>query len=507
MPGLLVALGFFAFGLANLGDYGVTWDEPETHRASRAALERGFRGQASLPPDPSGHVLPGYYFLFDLGRGATFRLFTERLGWLDWIEAQHLFHLALSSAALFLLHLTALRLTGSARAALFSALALAFLPKFVAHSQNNPKDLPALFAFVLAAWAWTRFAARKHGADAVLAGVALGVAFGARELAVGLPPVFLAWLVLEQGRGLAACWRQAGALALAAVLAFLVSWPWLWPDPVERLVGAVRHVGEFAYDRKVLYLGRVHRAGDMPWHYTLVSLAISVPASALVALALSFRTPAGAEDAFRRVRRFAWLWIAVFLGLDALAAAHYDGMRHLLVVLPALALLAGAGLESLARLVEERRRSRALVSLAPAALLAPMALACARAHPYQDAYLNELVNPFVAGRAEEVFELEYWGHAYKEGCAWLNAHAEADAEIHLPEGSPARFYLERPGKPFVLEEFADASRPRYFLTITRRAFYGKAVAQLVREYEPVFEIRRQEAVLLRIYKNDRKRTS
>jgi hypothetical protein len=352
-------------------------------------------------------------------------------------------------------------------------------------------------------------------------------------------------------------------VALVAALVFLACWPWLWPDPLGRLSGAVRHFGTLVFDRKVLYLGEIHRTVSLPWHYTLVSLLIATPTVFLAAAALSALTPDPEQrPAFQRIRRLACLWIVALFALDAAATTHYDGFRHLLVVLPGLCMLIGLGLENLAHLsarwlgTEPVKESRAACELrrtrrggvaappsipppirvgaapchdasrglsagggffhrlsakaglvAPAAALALAALSCWRLHPYQDAYLNEIVNLFVAGRAEEVFEVEYWGSPYKEGAEWLNAHAEANAEIYLPEMSQAGFYLDREGKVLdEVEEFADPSAPRYFMTITRRAFYRPPVTRVARTYEPVFEIRRQESVLLRIYKNDRKRS-
>lgn len=504
LPGVLLAVLFLAGGLAARGDFGVTWDEHETHQASQAAFARGFTFHAVEPGGPEWHVLPGYYFVLDYGRGLFHHLFSERLGWLDWSGSQHLFHLVLSSLTVLLLYGMALQLSGGARFALWAALALVSFPKFVGHSQNNPKDLPALFAFTLAGFAFTRFHARASWGSALLAGAALGFAFSARELALALPVVFGAWLTWSEGPGLRAFVGKGMAALLVAALVFLACWPWLWPDPLGRLLGVAQHVGSFTYDRKVLYLGTIQRAGSMPWHYTLVSLLVAVPVGHSLALGLSALDP-GPERraAFRRIRRLGWIWCAVLFALDALAAAHYDGARHLLVVLPGLCLLVGLGLETLAR--RAGSRLGAWGAAVPLALLGVAGLGVWRTHPYQDAFLTEGLTPFVAGRGEELFELEYWGGAYQEGAEWLNTHAEPHARIYLPELCPAQFTLRRPWKTLDPQEFADPALPSYLMTLTRKAFYGREVASVVREYEPVFEVRRAEGTLLRIYKNERRR--
>jgi len=506
LPGLVLAVLFFALGLACLDDYGATWDERETYLSSLKAAG-GASGEGGARAE-GWHVLPGYFFAFDLARGLFARLFVERLEWLDWIECQHLFHLVLASLAIFLLYQAAFLLSGRARLSLWIALALALFPKFVGHAQSNPKDLPALFAFVLVAYAMARLHARKSWGNALFSGAALGFALSVRELSLTLPVVFGIWFCWVEGKRVREHWRKGLVVTVVAALVFFACWPWLWPDPIGRLSGALRHFGTLVFDRKVLFLGKIYRTVSLPWHYTLVSLLIATPTVFLVAAALSASSPDPEQrPAFRRIRRLAWLWIVVLFALDATATTHYDGFRHLLVVLPGVCMLIGLGLETLFQLSARWLGSARSGTLAPAAAVTLAALSCWRLHPYQDSYLNELVNLFVAGRAEEVFEVEYWGAPYKEGAAWLNAHAEASAEIYLPEMSQAGFYLEREGKPLdEVEQFADLSVPRYFMTISRRAFYGPAVTRVVRTYEPVFEIRRQESVLLRVYKNDRKRS-
>jgi hypothetical protein len=505
LPGLVLAFLFFVIGLACLDDYGATWDEHETYLTSLKAA--GGSASEASPPEEGWHVLPGYFFAFDLARGLFSRLVVERLRWLDWIECQHLFHLALASLSICLLYRASFLLSGSVRLSLWIALALALFPKFVGHAQSNPKDLPALSAFVLVAYAMARLHARKSWGNALFSGAALGFAFSVRELSATLPIVYGIWFSWTEGRRLLEHRRKGLAVALAAGAVFLLCWPWLWPNPIGRLLGAVRHFGTLVFDRKVLYLGEIWRTNGLPWHYTLVSLLVATPTVFLVAAALSpLSLDPGRKAVFQRIRRLAWLWIVALFALDAMATTHYDGFRHLLVVLPGVCMLIGLGLENMVHLGERWLRSPIARHVVPGAAVGLAALSCWRTHPYQDAYLNEIVNLFVAGRAEQVFEVEYWGAPYKEGAEWLNAHAEPEAELYLPEMSQAGFYLEREGKALDLERFADLSVPRYFMTITRRAFYRPPVTRVVQTYEPVYEIKRQEATLLRIYRNDRKRS-
>src|ERR1044072_6734706 len=88
---------------------------------------------------------------------------------------------------------------------------------------------------------------------------------------------------------------------------------------------------------------------------------------------------------------------------------------------------------------------RRLGAAAATAVFASVGVQLIRIHPYQGAYLNEAVNAWLPGRAEDMFEVEYWQQSYKEGAEWLNAHAERDAEIFVAfDTRTADRYLHRP---------------------------------------------------------------
>ncbi|HLE83810.1 MAG TPA: glycosyltransferase family 39 protein, partial [Thermoanaerobaculia bacterium] len=161
LPGAVIALAFLFVGLSVLDDFGMTWDENESYGAGLQNLEI-VRTVAAGGTDFAWpwHELRGYQFLFDTAR-AGFALLVAPVP----IEAFHLFHLLLSSATLFLTYTIALEVSGRVRTGVLSALVLATTPKFVAHSQNNPKDAVGLLVFALAVWAVARAtrAARDGG--------------------------------------------------------------------------------------------------------------------------------------------------------------------------------------------------------------------------------------------------------------------------------------------------------------------------------------------------------
>ena len=102
----------------------------------------------------------------------------------------------------------------------------------------------------------------------------------------------------------------------------------------------------------------------------------------------------------------------------------YDGIRHFLFILPALALMASIGAAFLVQLFSARLRKLAYLGLAVAALFTTRELV--RLHPYQMTYFNILAGGLQ--RAWKNYETDYWTTSYKEAMEWVNAQARLSAK-------------------------------------------------------------------------------
>lgn len=501
--GALVAVACFALGLATLGDNGITWDEPESYRAGAQNLRlvaAALSGRP-LPPWP-WHALPGYQFAADTVRAALATA-ANRLFWQPGSPLGfQLVNLGLAALAVGATARLAMR-EGNARwLGPLAATLLVLQPKLVAHAQANPKDVVALLAWCVAALAVARAARSGRTLDFALLGVALGVALASHVSAVLLAPFAVIWVLAAGSAGVA---RRAVGLAVAGGVALAVTlllWPWLWPAPWERALVLFERVRAFDVPMRVLYLGRVYGPAELPWHYGLVSLAIATPVPHLVAAALGL-VAAARGGASARLCRFAALWLALFVVADLAAPARYDGARHFLPALPALALLAAGGIHgAAAALSSSSRGRRALVALsgALAASLLFVAVELAAIHPYADAFLSLPARLWLGPEAQHEVELEYWGGSYKEGAAWLRAHAEPGSFVLVPMGPHA-------AQPFLdgfrlvpHDAWCDGSRPQYLMLMTREAWYSPRLSAIATTQAPLHSVRRQGSTLLSIYR-------
>ena len=531
--GGVAAIAFLAHGLATLADYGITWDERESYRAGAQNLQLigAALGGGPLPSWP-WHELPGYQFAADALRAAgaavVNRLFWEPGSYLG----SHLVNLLACTLAVWVVARIAVR-EGAARSGLgahtgddswrsdsggrvlapLAVLLLVLQPKLVAHSQANPKDVVGLLAFAAAVLALSR-ASQGRWRDYALLGLAIGAALASHVSGVLLVPLAVVWLAAA-GSG---PWRRrlAGlslAIALAAATAFLL-WPWLWPAPWQRGQYLLARVQSFDVPEpmRVLYLGDVYRPGDVPWHYGLVSLAIATPVPLLLA-ALAGLVCAVRGGPAARLCRLAVLWFALFVLADLRAPVHYDGARHLVPALPALALLAAGGVYATglalwraasraADPASSRRRRRATLALGAVFMTSLLAIAfdLAAIHPYADAYLSAPARLALGPEAQRRVELEYWCNSYKEGAEWLADHAPLGSFVLVPMGPHAALPFLGGFQLVPHDGWPYDGRPQYLMLMTREAWYTPRLRHVVDTHRPLHVVRRQGSTLLAIYR-------
>jgi hypothetical protein len=503
---------FLAFGVATLGDVGLTLDEAESTEASREAwaVLSGSQSQFS-----EHHAIPGYYLALDLSREVFARAAALLRPGVDRVLAEHLFNLLMATASLAFVYLLAFEIGRSSRAAALAAAALAAMPAFVAQSQNNPKDLPALLVFVLTFWFLVRATREPSALRTALATVALGISLNTRTFSVYLLPLFGLWLAVCRPNLARQRIGQLAVIGSVAALIGIALWPWLWLDDPFDQIQRVREIiaNKLQVSFPVLYLGKTQLWTEVPWHYSVFHILATLPLSLLLLAAASPIAAALRGERRPAIRDLVWtgaLWVGALVGTDLLAPARYDGMRHYLMILPGLSLLIGAGAEWLIDWLETRRSfgAGALTAKLAGWTIVMVAIGVAgwetaRTHPYQSAYLNPIASALGGDRTEEWVEVEYWGRAFKEGAEWLNEHAEPDAVVYVPFGDHvAAHYLKRETESQITAaQFADPARPRYLMFITRRALYKRIMHHAETRWEPVFEIQRQRATLLRIYRN------
>ena len=310
------------------------------------------------------------------------------------------------------------------------------MPQFLGHAHNNLKDTPLMAFFMLSLLLMRRAVRDGRLRWWVVAGVATGLTYAIKIHAVFVPIVVVLWQAREI-RGDVRRWLRLGrGLVVSGATAFatiLVAWPYYRTHPIARFLETYRTFKDHQYNELVFYLGRHVFAHDVPWHFPFVMLGVNTPLVlvglfllGLVLLAMRFRRRSEGTSGLV----FAALWFFVPVLAQILGrAAMLDGVRHYILVFPAIALLGGyAGVEAGRLLFASGPNGRRLAAAWAALLALVLALlfrTLVALHPYEVVFFNRLAGGTKGAR--EKFELDYWGVSFKQAAAWMNAN--------LPEGT------------------------------------------------------------------------
>jgi hypothetical protein len=482
---LLLALGVL-MGSTFL-DYGVTADEGVQQRYGRR-MARWYTNPGADPSASEKNNLHLYGGAFELVAQAG-----ESVLPLGAYDSRHLVNAAFGLLGVVAAWGLGRHLAGPP-GGFVSALFLVLTPTYYGHCFANPKDLPFAALYALAAWAILRATPDREQLAAprvIVAGLAAGLAAGVRVTGVALVTfAALLWAAeawAESG-GRVPARREVMRMGLNLVLllavawvAMLAVWPWAQLDPIRRPLVALRAFSHFDA-MPIRFEGELVAPSDLPRRYVPKLFALTLPEFYLPAFAL------GALGSWLPLRRrgvdgpsarrcVETLWVASLAALPvawtmATRTPLYNGLRHLLFVLPILAVLAAVSVAGVLR----RGLPAAIRVPAIGALAASMALVAVdmiRLHPYQYAYFNRL---FAGGLASAVgrYETDYWLTSYKEGAEWVRRHysrvtlhepVRVGAIVYVPFG----YYLRpEPGgsSPFVA--VAPEQSPHVLMAATSR---------------------------------------
>ncbi len=418
---VLGALAVFALAaivrLWDLGAAGQTWDEDTYWSAGRNYVQNLVRGDLDDASWRWNYEHPPVSkYLAGLGG-----LWTE-----GFAGARAMAALVMALGCALLVPIG--RRLGDVRVGVGAGVLAALAPHLIAHGQIVGHEAPSVAVWALAWWASLRvWDAGDRGRALILrlvtVGVVLGVALMVRFVNGLMAPAIGLTILLTAPVGAR---RRAIALGLAiipvvAVVTAIVLWPRLWTAPIAHTVEAWdklkgTHSGE-------PFFGTV--TATPPRWYFVPYLGATTPVVVLVAML------GGAVVWALRARRALAItacWMLAPLAV-ALSPVRQDGIRYVLPVLLPIALLAAVGLAALSATLAGRLRP-ALAWAVPIAMIAYLAITCARIHPYYLDYYGEQVGgPAAVARARR-FEIAWWGEGLDRAIAYVDRHARPGDRVH-----------------------------------------------------------------------------
>lgn len=333
------------------------------------------------------------------------------------------------------------RLIAGPRAALIAAVGLSVCGAWYGTMFNHTKDIPFAAAMMGATLFLIRTArslpsprAGDLAAFGLLAGAALGirvlglllVIYAGVAIALYLPRPWLGHRRARWRFVIESSLRLLPALLLAYVI-MILAWPWAALAPLNPIRGLLAF-SEFQYPIRTVLAGQVYEMANVPRLYVPIYILIRVPlltlfgAALATAFALLPRLAAGAKQSQRRDT--ALLSLTVIFPLACQVICHgpaFTGLRHFLFVIPALAALAGIGLDWVVTALATRGRLVASGGLAVVtSCFLWNAVTLVRLHPYEYLFYNPVVGGLEG--ASRRYDLDYWFSSMPEALNLLEAY-------------------------------------------------------------------------------------
>lgn len=493
-PVCYILFTYLLFSLFTMSYYGMHWDEAPQHDMGRATLDylTGRTPQISFQA-PAAYNYGVYYHV--LNRLIALIL----INWLgfEYVDAFH-FVVPLIALVGFLYFYKLAKLVTNQKTALFALILLILNPRLLALSQYDIKDISLLSLGIIALFYLAQTFEKLKKSDSTKAGISFGLTLSVQLTAVFPILIFTPAYLITKIKSIPkhiVLWLIFAAATLAT-LSF--TWPTLWNKPILILQNWDFFFKNF-FEADVRYFGQNFNPKSLPWHYPFFYIFATTPILVLTLFLVGFVVQLfNLKKNLSLLSILSFSWFAIPLLIYQIPnIVRYDGIRHYLDIMPAIALFAGIGINFIVSKV-----STILYKIILSVLAAYLIFQVAIVFPYGDAYFNEVIQTFYPQNIDEHFEIEYWGEAYREASNWLNQNATQNAIICVPVADHIlQFYPRRPDI-----YYACAKNSNYLVFITRWTYLPKDLETYfpISKLSPVYTINRLNSDLLRIYKLDEK---
>ncbi|MCZ6633399.1 MAG: glycosyltransferase family 39 protein, partial [bacterium] len=262
-------------------------------------------------------------------------------------------------------------LLGGSPAGFLSALFLLLTPRYYGHAFNNPKDIPfavcylwSLFYLIRTLRAFPDLNKNLIWKTGLTIGLALAVRVGGCVLIVYLSLfLFLKWL--QEGRPNPIQTAQRALFILfIAYLTMILFWPWAQVHPLAGPWEAIHTFSSFPEIHYHLFDGRYIGSNETSRFYVLQWILLTLTEFVFLGLIARLYT-------WFRKPHFDWtgqdlLAFSVLFPLGYALLVHipfYDGLRHVLFVLPPVVILSATGIVDLYRRIQSEMMRRGFCTL------------------------------------------------------------------------------------------------------------------------------------------------
>jgi hypothetical protein len=229
----------------------------------------------------------------------------------------------------------------------------------------------------------------------------------------------------QTSKGLLRLLRSLLSVVGIAYATMVVFWPWAQRNPLTGPVQALTHFSRFPEEHLSFFEGEYVSSLSIPWYYAPKWLLLSLPEPVLLGLALTlfltlFSLKRVIQISTSRLQQLVVSVSCLFpLSYAVISGTPlYDGIRHLLFVIPAIAVGAAMGtVKTIRNLGDNWARNSVLVVTGMLLLLTTIDMV--KLHPNEAIYFNQLITGGLK-RASTRYETDYWRNSQKQGLKWIS---------------------------------------------------------------------------------------
>jgi hypothetical protein len=383
-----------------------------------------------------------------------------------------------------------------------AAIVLALIPVFVANNQQAALDTPLALFFTVTMFLFMLAVKSGDWRIYAISAVSLGVLVDTKFNGLLIVPVMALFYLINRFMRRSSGMKQdtlltlAGAIGFTAIagLTLYALWPWIWNSP-ENLVSSLDHWG---YAPQEYFLGTLQAATPI---YYPVYFMVTTPALLLIPFFIGIYSLARSKDPYKYALLL-WCFIPFCYGLSHMVQ---DGMRYLLMIYPAVALICAAGLLEAAGWASKLNIGNGLKKAAFPALVALTALylivSLATIYPYYLDYYNVLSGGSANVDQNRQFEFGWWGEGLSDSILYIETHAAHRSMVYLAVEPPTSVHFYSKNCTY---ESADnvyfGGETDYVLVNAYEERYDTVVFNRP-EYQLVYETTVQGMPLVKVYKN------
>jgi hypothetical protein len=229
---------------------------------------------------------------------------------------------------------------------------------------------------------------------------------------------------------------------IGAALVVLATNPVSRIDPLRWLLDAAVLAREYPNAMIVRVAGQELFSSDLPWWYIPAWLVAQMPLATLALMGLGLlgillfiirRKPGNGLSELQRLTPFAIPGLLIPVIFVITSVNLYDGLRHVLFMVPPLIVLSAVGLLWVSESIRRGNAARILAILGILSVSFSL-FATIRWMPYSYAFINPIAGVIKEPR---LWELDYWGVSAKEGIAELRSQG-ADIVYVMPAATMAK---------------------------------------------------------------------